>query len=108
MHDADILHRENRYTLAVVEALFGLISEDIYAIVLRIDWNEPRLTLLIWVSEATAAVQDDAEEMLFSLDALLQPEDIAMDSDIIVGKPPATPDGLFGRGRPVYIAKRRS
>ncbi|GAA5150997.1 hypothetical protein GCM10023321_17280 [Pseudonocardia eucalypti] len=95
------VERENRYVVAAVQALLGLIAPSVNAVALEV--MSDRLHFRIWVGSSVDEVKEDAEEIIFDMDGLLQPEDMLITCDVLLDDPPA--DSNANVGRWLYLAK---
>lgn len=95
------LERENAIVLDAVQALLGLISTDVIAI--AVGMERDRIELRFWVRRRTSELNEDIEDAVFELDALLSGEGPLIESRIYDGPPDSTM--LRSYGRMIYWAK---
>ncbi|MEU8828992.1 hypothetical protein [Streptomyces sp900116325] len=87
MTDPD-LQRVNDIALTVVQALLGLISSDVVAVVVAVE--EERVLLSFWVRRHTAEIDEDIADAISDLEAFLHPEIPLIEPRVVVGVPDAT------------------
>ncbi|WP_405883063.1 hypothetical protein OG762_33605 [Streptomyces sp. NBC_01136] len=103
MIDSHGHQRENEITLFAVQALLGLISDDVIAVGVRVE--EERVELVFWAHRHSSELEDDAEEATFELDALFSGDHPLIEYAIKMGEP--DPKSLGSAGRMIYWAKIR-
>lgn len=96
----DELERENSLVLQALQASHGLISRDMEAVSIQVDAE--RVILHFAVRQETSEVEEDVEDMLFELDALLGGA-TELEAKVYVGVPDSRWPGR--RWRLVYLAK---
>ncbi|MET8518233.1 hypothetical protein [Streptomyces sp. NPDC005077] len=87
MTDPD-LQRVNDIALTVVQALLGLISSDVVAVLVAVE--EERVLLSFWVRRHTAEIDEDIADAIGDLEAFLYPEIPLIEPRVVVGVPDAT------------------
>ncbi|HEY6738074.1 MAG TPA: hypothetical protein VI076_04435 [Actinopolymorphaceae bacterium] len=93
--------QENRVVLYTVQALLGLISEDIKAI--AVESRPERVVLHFAVTHRTEELDEDISDILFELEALFSGESPELESEVYVGTP--GDDWPGRRHRLLYWAK---
>lgn len=101
MVDQRHLERENRYVVTAIQAALGLIAPSVDALALEV--RSDQLHFRFWVHGGVDEVEADAEEMIFDMDALLQPEDILITYEVLLGTLPSSPSVEAGRW--LYLSK---
>lgn len=96
------LKRENDIVLSTVQALARRISSDVIAVSVLVEAE--RVELSFWTDEYTDELDEDADDVAFELDALLDDYGHPLiEYCIRVGRP--NPQELRSYGRMVYWAK---
>ena len=101
MTKSEELERENAIVLDAVQALLGLISTDVIAVAAYVERD--RVELRFWVRRRTSELDEDIEDAIFELEALLSGEGPLIESRIYDGPPDSTM--LHSYGRMIYWAK---
>ncbi|MFI7105495.1 hypothetical protein ACIBK9_04235 [Nonomuraea sp. NPDC050227] len=101
MTSSEELERENAIVLDAVQALLGLVSADVIAVAVCVETD--RVGLHFWVRRRTSELDEDIEDAIFELDALLSGEGPLIESRIHDGPPDSTM--LRSYGRMIYWAK---
>ena len=99
--DPEQVDRENRYVLATIQAMLRLIAPAVRAVALQVGADDLRLRF--WTDGDEAEVTEDADDVVFELEALLLPENPRISVEIIRGIPPV--DFHKFAGRMIYWAK---
>ncbi|APE22457.1 MULTISPECIES: hypothetical protein [Streptomyces] len=99
--NAVALERENEVTLYAVQALLGLISEDVVAVAVRVE--EERVALTFWTRQHSHELDADVDQAVFELDALFSEDHPVIEPTIHVGEPDTSE--LTSYGRVIYWAK---
>ncbi|WP_143688199.1 hypothetical protein [Streptomyces sp. 3214.6] len=101
MIDSQRHQRENEITLLAVQALLGLISNDLIAVAVRVE--EGRVELIFWAHRQSSELEDDAAEVTFELDSLFSGDHPLIEYTIKIGEP--EPKSIGSRDRMIYWAK---
>ncbi|MEU5128648.1 hypothetical protein [Streptomyces mobaraensis] len=101
MTDAEVENRENEAVLNAIQALLGLISQDMRAVAVRVEGD--RVDLSFWVRSHTDEIDEDIDQAIFELDALYSEEHPLIESKVYEGWPDPTKLGVYGRM--IYWAK---
>ncbi|MEV0344618.1 hypothetical protein AB0H88_02550 [Nonomuraea sp. NPDC050680] len=96
--------RENEITLLAVQALLGLISNDVIAVAVRVE--EGRVELIFWTHRQSSELEGDAEEATFELDALFSGDHPLIEYTIKIGEP--EPKSIGSADRMIYWVKSRA
>ncbi|QNE22456.1 hypothetical protein F1D05_36850 [Kribbella qitaiheensis] len=92
----------NGYVLISVQGLLGLISDETIAI--GVELTDSTFVLRVWVAELNAVVDEMADEITSEVEALMDPADLPLEVDVVVGEPKI--DWQTWGGRLVYRRKR--
>ena len=95
------LSRENTVVLFAVQALLGLISENMIAV--AIQPGSDQVTLRFWVTRIDAVLEEDVDDAAFELDAQFDGMGPLISTEIHVGTPPI--GWHTWAGRMIYWAK---
>ncbi|MEW2118955.1 hypothetical protein AB0945_27935 [Streptomyces sp. NPDC005474] len=93
----------NEITLFAVQALLGLISDEVIAVGVCVEGE--RVELVFWVRRHSTEVEDDAEEATFELDSLFSDDHPLIEYAIKTGEP--DPKSIGPACRMIYWAKIR-
>ncbi|MEV5496666.1 hypothetical protein AB0M50_14840 [Nonomuraea fuscirosea] len=104
MMDEETHQRVNEVTLLAVQALLGLISNDVIAVAVNVD--VARVEIIFWAYRHSSELEDDAEEATFELDALFSGDHPLIEYTIKIGEPEPRP--LESNVRMIYWAKSRT
>ncbi|MFG3142856.1 hypothetical protein ACGFZA_42500, partial [Streptomyces sp. NPDC048211] len=87
MADPEV-QRVNDIALTAVQALLGLISSDVVAVAIAVE--EERVLLSFWVRRHTAEIDEDIDDAVGDLEALLHPQIPLIEPRVMVGVPDVT------------------
>ena len=96
----DALGRENFLVLQTLQASLGLISPEISGISIQLDGE--RIVLYFAVRHGAAELEEDVEDIIFELDALLGGK-IPLEARVYEGRPNSDWPGR--QYRLIYLAK---
>ncbi|MEU9887496.1 hypothetical protein [Sphaerisporangium sp. NPDC051011] len=101
MADPEELERENGIVLDAVQALLGLISPDVIAVAVRVE--KDRVELSFWVRRRTSELDEDIQDAVAEMEALLSGEGPLIEPRVHDGAP--DPTMLRSYDRMIYWAK---
>lgn len=84
--DPEYVRRENEAVLHLLQAMIGLVSSNMIAISLMLQGDKDIL-LRFYVEEQSEETDEDVDDIIFDMDALIGDSDVGIGSEIVVGRP---------------------